>query len=466
MERPTGFLLLPSSSIRRSALGCTLTCVVRNGGVVVVRSSKGLWHTPLVALSAALVLGTLLTGCTLVDTVDKRADFMNESVTRFRNQGILRNIVRSARDEPLSFAALSQIEGHNTSTNTFPTFPSIDWNPWVVGGTNSTSSSYNVSSDFTLNPIDDSASHAALLNPLDAATIALFSQRSGYQTNLLYLLFFDKIRIADAEGRVLSEFNRVIAGEDDNRICMGDPKAGFCGSRTMLGYTLLAYLNLRFNLEKGAITGQSSRPRAQICFERGGRVPGKWSDLGLVRTGGKIAIPARARAPDGQAVSRPSYCDEEGTWLPATSAEEDFGPSPASRDKSRSRNKGIGANYVIYDDRNKVWIELTTSSAWGIYQFLGTLAEGQLSRNRRPVRLVQPGYTYDADELIVLNITKGAGDCFVEAEMDDRNVYCVPNGPSSRLTRIYFTFLQQLTAMQRSIVSSEPRLSRNVRGIQ
>ena len=125
------------------------------------------------------------------------------------------------------------------------------------GRTGSGSSSLNVSSDFTLNPVDDSASHAALLNPLDASTIALFSQRSGYQTNLLYLLFFDKIRIADAEGRVLSEFHRDIVAIDTSRTCIGDPKNGFCGSRTMLGYTLLAYLNLRFNLEKGAVVGQS-----------------------------------------------------------------------------------------------------------------------------------------------------------------------------------------------------------------
>ena len=236
---------------------------MRNGRVVVVRSSKGLWRKPLVALSAALALGTLLAGCAFVDTVDKRADFMNESLTRFRNQTILRNIVRSARDEPLSFAALSQIEGHNTSTNQFPTFPPINWATGITGSTGSGNSSLNVSSDFTLNPVEDSASHAALLNPLDASTIALFSQRSGYQTNLLYLLFFDKIRIADTEGRVLSEFNRDIVGIDAKRTCIGDSKNGFCGSRTMLGYTLLAYLNLRFNLEKGAVIGQSTRPRAQ-----------------------------------------------------------------------------------------------------------------------------------------------------------------------------------------------------------
>jgi len=160
---------------------------MRNGRVVVVRSSKGLWRTPLVALSAALVLGTLLAGCALVDTVDKRADWMNESVGRFRNQTILRNIVRSARDEPLSFAALSQVEGHNTSVNQFPTFPSFDWLQGRVGTTGSTNSQYNVSSDFTLNPIEDPASHAALLNPLDASTIP--SSRSAPATRPISSIF-------------------------------------------------------------------------------------------------------------------------------------------------------------------------------------------------------------------------------------------------------------------------------------
>jgi hypothetical protein len=160
-----------------------------------------------VAALCALAMGSLLAGCALVDTVDKRADWMNESVTRFRNQNILRNIVRSARDEPLSFAALSSVQGHNTSQNTFPTFPPIDWAAGIVKGpTGSGSSQYNVSSDFTLNPVDDSGTYAALIAPLDASTIALFTQRSGYQTNFLYLLFFDKIRIADADGRVLAQF--------------------------------------------------------------------------------------------------------------------------------------------------------------------------------------------------------------------------------------------------------------------
>ena len=392
----------------------------------------------------ALALGALLAGCALVDTVDRRADFMNESVTRFRNQTILRNIVRSARDEPLSFAALSTVQGHNTSTNTFPTFPSIDWVKGLAGGTTSTNSQYNVSSDFTLSPVDDSPTYAALIAPLDASTIALFSQRSGYQTNFLYLLFFDKIRIADADGRVLAQFySNSVGGDSTPPVCLGDPRNGFCGPRTMLGYTLLAYLDLRFNLEKGALAGQTRRPRTQICFERGTSVPGKWSDLGLRPTGGRIALPARGGK--GPAAA-PSYCDEEGTWFAGTPAETG----------TKGKGPDTGAHYVVYDARNRVWIELSTRSTWGIYQFLGTLADSLVRKNEPHVRLVQPGYGDNRDELIVLDIAKGraAGDCFVDAETDDRTTYCVPNGPSSRLTRAAFVILHQLTALQRQVVGS------------
>ena len=87
-----------------------------------------------------------------------------------------------------------------------------------------------------------------------------------------------------------------------------------------------------------------------------------------------------------------------------------------------------------------MWIELSTSSAWGIYQFLGTLAHGLLHDNTPPVRLIQPGYRDNPDELIVLSIVKGGNSsgCFAHAELDDRSAYCVPSGPSSRLTRNLF----------------------------
>jgi hypothetical protein len=408
-----------------------------------VRSSEGLWRTPLVAM-CALALGTLA-GCTLVDTVDKRADFMNESVTRFRNQTILRNIVRSARDEPLSFAALSSVQGHNTSSNQFPTFPPINWSTGVLGNGGTGSSQYNVSSDFTLSPIDDGGTYAALIAPLDASTIALFTQRSGYQTNFLYLLFFDKIRIADTEGRVLAQFySNSVAGEEPTaEKCVGDQRKGFCGPRTMLGYTLLAYLGLSFNLEKGALAGQMKRPRTQICFDRGYPAPGRWSDLGLRPTGGRIALPARG----GKGAA--SYCDEEGTWFEGA-------PSETGAAKGKGKGSGAGAHYVVYDARNKVWIELSTRSTWGIYQFLGTLADSLARKNEPHVRLIQPGYNDNPDELIVLDVAKGraGGDCFVDAEMDDRTTYCVPNGPSSRMTRAAFVILHQLTALQRQVVGS------------
>ncbi|MBO0764846.1 MAG: hypothetical protein J2P50_09705 [Hyphomicrobiaceae bacterium] len=399
---------------------------------------------PLAALAAALALGTLSAGCTIVDTVDKRADFMNESVTRFRNQTILRNIIRSARDEPLSFAALSNVVGHNTAVNQYPSFPSLNWTPEGFGnrGLSSTSNQYNVSSDFTLTAIDDSATHAAILAPLDASTIAVFAQRSGWQSNLLYLLFFERIRIADPQGRVLATFygNSIIT-DQGKRTCAGD----LCGKPTMVAYALLAYLNLQFNLEKGALPGRTKKPRTQICFDRERPPSGKWRDLGLTPTGGRIALPVRK----GKGVPD-SFCDQPGTWLPAESVDSgDWNEAPT---KSNGREKPATAQYVIFDARNNVWIELSTRSTWGIYQFLGGLADDLVEKNGREIRLIQPGYP-NPDELVILNIVKGRsdGDCFVE--VDDRDVYCVPNGPKSRLTRIYFAFLQQLAALQRSALS-------------
>jgi hypothetical protein len=406
---------------------------------------------PLAALAAALV-GALLAGCAFVDTVDNRADFINESVTRFRNQTILRNIIRSARDEPLSFAAVSNIVGHNSSINQFPGFPQLPWSKaaafGVSGQLSGTSNQYNVSSDFTLTAIDDSATHAAILAPLDASTIAVFTERSGWQSNLLYLLFFEKIRIADPQGRVLATFYGNSVGADENsgkRVCAGD----LCGSRTMVAYMLLAYLNLQFNVEKGGLPGQSKKPRTQICFDRENPPLGKWRDLGLSPTGGRIALPAR-KARDAP----PSFCDQPGTWLTAESSERGDSSKAPAKGSAGAKEEKPAAQYVIFDARNNVWIELSPRSTWGIYQFLGGLAYDLVESKKPKIRLIQPRYP-NPDELVVLNIVKGqsGNGCFVDVR--DRDDYCVPDGPESRLTRIYFAILQQLAALQRSVVSTQ-----------
>jgi hypothetical protein len=400
---------------------------------------------------AALCLGALLAGCTLVDTVDKRADWMNESATRFRNQTILRNIIRSAHDEPLSFAALSQIQGHNTSVNQFPSFPSLSWTAAGFGsrGLSSTNNQFNVSSDFTLNAIDDSATHAAILAPLDASTIAVFTQRSGWTTDLLYVLFIERIRIADPHGRVLATYygNQIpFHYHDEPRVCAGRAtKQPLCGPRTMVAYSLLAYLNLQFNVENGSLPGQRRKPSTQICFDRENAYPGKWSELGYAPTGGRIALPAlRGHAPD-------SYCDQAGTWLVTEDLDGSTGDRSSPK-RAKTPSKKAAANYVVFDARNNVWIELTTRSTWGIYQFLGGLADSLIERKQPPVRLITLGYP-NPDELIMLNVVKGVtrDDCFVH--VDDHDPYCVPDGPASRLTRLYFAILQQLAALQRAAVA-------------
>ena len=141
---------------------------------------------------------------------------------------------------------------------------------------------------------------------------------------------------------MLAQFYSNSVAFDTSEMCLGDRKNGFCGPRNMLAYTLLAYLDLRFNIEKGALTGQSKRPRTQICFERGSPVPGRWTDLQLRPTGGKIALPAKG------AKATASYCDEDGTWFAGTPGDT----------ATKVKGPGTGANYVIYDARNKLSYDL------------------------------------------------------------------------------------------------------------
>src|SRR5215470_14073437 len=125
-----------------------------------------------IKLALISIISSILLSCTVVDSVDNRADSMNQSVTKFRNTAILRNIIRSMNNEPLNFAALSSIVGHNTAIIGISGIPGMTWGPHInLTRTESPqSNTFNFSSDFTYNESDDPATYAALLSPLDAAT--------------------------------------------------------------------------------------------------------------------------------------------------------------------------------------------------------------------------------------------------------------------------------------------------------
>ncbi len=406
----------------------------------------------------AVLIFPLLFGCTVVDSVENRADTMNESVTRFRNSAILRNIVRAMNDEPLNFAALSSITGHNTLDVGLSGIPGLVWGPHVAAVTHTLSpqsNQYNVASDFNFNESDDPATYAALLSPLDAATIANFYQYSVDATDYYLMLFVDTIRVANQDGFIIGDFR----GED-----LLSDRNSERRRYALWAFEKLAYTGLLFNAERGALVGQAKKPRTQICFHseyyqtNNKYFPHSWHEI-LTSGGqenlapkGKIVLPTGANA---KTPITASFCHEEGTWLPAPSSDSattsnnnivcvqnvkttsNCGPS---KDKPAHQP----AAYVVYDSGNKLYFELTTRSTWGIYQFLGAAADKGLNKNIW-IEMVRPPHTEKSTRLF--NIGRDvSGECFTE--IDDKHHYCIPDNEDSKYTKRVFSILHHLTGLQ------------------
>src|SRR5262249_13887487 len=124
-------------------------------------------------------------------------------------------------DEPLNFATINNITGHNTASLSLPGIPAFTWGTppsaanaagkvipglEILRSTGQSSETYSFASDFNFNVADDPATYAGLLSPLDAATMASFVQNSAYRPAFLYPLLVDKIRVARADGQIIGEF--------------------------------------------------------------------------------------------------------------------------------------------------------------------------------------------------------------------------------------------------------------------
>jgi hypothetical protein len=399
-------------------------------------------------------------GCAFIDTVDDRAMTLNQSVNRYRNNAILNNIVRASKNEPLNFAAISGIVGHNTVQLGLPGTPAMSFTPKILFTSESaTNGQYSFSNDFTYTEVDDAATTQALATPLDPATMANFFQRGIYPSDFLLLLFVNKMRIADRSGRILAEY---YSGALQQSCDISDPQ---CPIRdTLLAFTWVATQGLTFRTEKGAVPGQSKSPQAQICFEpslqRGTYL------RSFIQLYGRYALrsrqdwlePSRMLVPATAGVP-PSYCNDAKTWLNA--------PSPAApttmvcvqsdcdKKKSSAPPETPSASYKVFDAADGVWIELYTRSTYGIYDFLGSL----LNRGA-PIRMLFGDYPFQGP--ILFFVTHDAANCF--ALVFDGFSYCVPNindpnNSDADRTKAAFSIVHQLAALYTSAVSTAPNTS-------
>jgi hypothetical protein len=71
--------------------------------------------------------------------------------------------------------------------------------------------------------LDDPASYAGLLAPINPAQIAFFINQ-GYSREIIFFLFVDRIRLLDRHGLVIEEYQNIPFGRQDAQVL--DPKSG------------------------------------------------------------------------------------------------------------------------------------------------------------------------------------------------------------------------------------------------
>lgn len=451
-------------------------------------------------IAFAAGLASMTMACAAIDSVGLRGGAMDESVTQYRNEETLRNIVRGSKEEPLNFSAISSVTGHNTVTLGAP---AVTWNApshvpsEAVGSTTANTAAYNFSNDFNWNQIDDNATTSALLTPLDAATMAIFFEY-GYPPELLLLLFIHHIQIKEnvtgknggppTPGKVIYTYysNRVANLDSQNK------EEQLIAKSTLEAYAYLAdYQGLTFRFERASIPGQQKKPRSQLCFDpetafvnqniehmdnglghdlHNGhltKVLRKFQDeyreikaenREIKPPGTSMPFPPGTRVPQppGIKVLDIANCDKRKSWIPAstdaaaTSTNENYN-CISSVCPPKKKPVEPEAVYRIYDPYDNVWLELFPRSTYSIYRLLGTLIDKKV-----PLTL---GGVGSGEDQILFTVTKGvSSDCFTEIVVQEH--YCVPQ--TALNTKAIFSILHLMAALY-TFPSTAPPNSSTVR---
>jgi hypothetical protein len=382
---------------------------------------------------ASCVAG-FLTHCAMVDTIDGRFDKINRSSAYARNQSILLNIVRSSRNVPLNFTAVSRISG-STQAQLGGGLPSMLVGPYSIAtgapfATNAAGTTFNVvepaltrdvglnsstlnaatntANSFDLTVLDSKQFYQALLSPIDLVTLDAFI-RQGYSHELLYWLFIDSIR-RTVSGRTVEYRNQprapceTVSGQ---RRCFKDVIDSAVASG--LSIETLTVSNI------GAAAAKSSTTvYARMCFDP------------------VLAQQFRSEHPD----FRPTFLYTPGqprcgTW-----------PPEAKAGKLRSAETDT-LNFEITDaPYGPVHVELLPRSTFGVYRFLGRILAAEATED---IRLRED--TNLAEDTRLLAVTDGSGGpCFVSTSFENK-FYCVPENGAESTKRI-FSLLVQLLALK------------------
>ena len=323
----------------------------------------------------------ILSACSMLGSIEERAESVNLAAATYVSSAILYNVLRASQAEPLNFVSFTGVTGHEGS-NAGIGLPTIIVGPGrtpeqhlFLFGPNTVSAS--ASNDFNISVVDDPPSQAALLTPVDPATMGFFINQ-GYNPDHVFFLFMSKIVDLDRSGKVIRAYENEPYGymqREDHCRTVNDfgfnchwSSDFYSKLRLLLRYLLSVEVDPRF------VPAQAASGDARFCFRP--NVPPE-IDSSALPVSSINAI---------RDSCRPALIVDEP---PANQAQTVTGSIRQSSAEGRARQKNFALEAKImppdeakvskptfsFPDpvRPDVAVHVYTRSVYGAYRFLGEL---------------------------------------------------------------------------------------------
>jgi hypothetical protein len=367
----------------------------------------------------ALVLVISVGGCIATGRIDRRAATLNEQVAQTENQGVLLNLARASRSEPIYFLAINQLSASGTTEARVgapqfflgPHLPAADKIATFVGGTTFVDNMTN--SNFQMSLLGSKDFYNGLMAPIDLQDVDLLLHQ-GYSRELIFYLVIDKATI--------TTLPKPGQTAPPPQVIYNDPT----DAKT---FPLFEYY-IKEAMEHGLTTDTYQAPDESASTDD--------------TTTNAKAKPAK----------RPAYtvhaelCYDRA--LAISDDIKDIAPDSfcGAKPSTRTSEASSGALPVQLNGQN-LQIDVTTRSIYGIFYYLGGILKNEQQTRVRLRHYELPSETtLEAPLLNVVEAEHGDG-CFVDVAYGGKT-YCVPREGADNTKRI-FGILNALLALKQSI---------------
>lgn len=383
-------------------------------------------------LSAA-ALPLLLGGCIAFGAIDRRANTINDQVANAQSQGVLLNLARASRNEPIYFVAFNQLSASGTTEFRAgapqfflgPNLPAPDKIATFTGGSTFLDNSTN--SNFQMSLLGSKDFWSGLMAPLDLRDVDLLLHQ-GYSRELIFYLVIAKATITPV----------AVPGKPalPPQVIYNDPG-------NPASFRLFEYY-IREAMEHGLTTE---------TFESADAPPASDEDDTTAsggKSGGKKPKPAARTSTEAE------LCYDRALVMPKDIG--DIAPDSFCGAKGAVRSVTAGGaplNVTLHDPSFPLHdvplkIDVTTRSIYGVFYYLGAIiAHGDEARVHLRHYDLPSETTLDEPLLNVVTDGQGQGEkgpCFAAVSYEGAS-YCVPRDGADNTKRI-FGILNALIALK------------------